>query len=95
MPDHTKLRVGDSIRLLAVPEADVLQREREVREAVLDDAGWTADTIERILAQDPVVTISWVDEYGSPWFEYELQRTSAEVEEHFIAIMDDVSWEYC
>lgn len=91
MPDHTRLQIGDRIRLLRVPAADLAQRERERREGV-EDAGWTADTIERILAQDPVVVISSIDEYGVPWFEYELKGVGGEVEHHSIAIMDDESW---
>jgi hypothetical protein len=55
MPDHTELRVGDRIRLLAVPECDLRQREREIATNA-EMAGWTADTIERIIAFDPVVT---------------------------------------
>lgn len=55
--------------------------------------GWTADTLERILTIDPVVTISKIDEYGMRWFHYELKRPTGEIEQHFIAIMDDESWE--
>jgi hypothetical protein len=91
MPDRTLLKVGDRIRLLRVPKLDLEQREREVREG-LEDAGWTADTIERMIAQDPVVTISSIDEHGLPWFEYELRRQNGEVEHHSMAIMDDESW---
>lgn len=94
MPDPSKLKPGDRVQLLAVPELDLLQQEREIREG-LDDAGWTADTLERILAQDPVVVISQVDEYGHPWFEYTLNDDYGENEEHSIAIMDEVSWEHC
>jgi len=94
MPDRSQLRPGDRIRLLAVPKADLLQREQEIRDAA-PYAGWTADTIERILAQDPVVVIARVDEYGQPWFDYDLETESGAIEEHTIAIMDDESWEYC
>lgn len=57
-----------------------------------EDAGWTADTIERIIAQDPVVTISSIDEYGLPWFDYELKSSSGEIDHHSLAIMEDESW---
>jgi hypothetical protein len=76
-----------------VPKGDLEQRERERREG-LEDAGWTADTIERILAQDPVVTISSIDEYGYPWFEYHLRVGDGGVEHHLLAIMEDESWEW-
>ncbi len=93
MPDPTTLKVGDRIRLLAVPEGDLKQREREIAEGELDDPGWTADTIERIIAQDAVVTIERIDEYDLPWFDYQLRRDHGMVEEHTIAIVDDESWE--
>lgn len=93
MPDRTKLRIGDRIRLLAVPKCDLDQRLREIN-AGTEDAGWTADTIEQILRQDPVVTISSIDEYGKPWFEYQLRSQDGEVAEHSIAIIEDDSWEF-
>ena len=93
MPDRTRLRVGDRIRLLCVPTGDLGQRERERREGV-EDAGYTADTIERIIAQDPVVTISSVDEYGYAWFEYRLRMGDGSVEHHLLAIMEDESWDW-
>ena len=91
MPHHTTLMIGDRIRLLRVPQGDLDQRERELREGK-DDAGYTADTIERIIAQDPVVTISSIDEYGLPWFQYQLTSPSGEIEYHSLAIMEDESW---
>ncbi len=90
MPDRTKLKVGDEIILNAVPAADLMQREHEMADRT-EDAGWTADTIERILAQDPVVTIDRIDEFGIPWFDYVLTDKD-DPEEHSLAIMDDESW---
>jgi len=91
MPDRAQLKIGDRIRLLRVPQGDLEQRERELREGA-EDAGWTADTIERIIAQDPVVVISFIDEHGLPWFEYELKSASGDTEHHALAIMDEESW---
>ena len=91
MSYRTKLKIGDRIRLLQVSRGDLAQRERERREGT-DDAGWTADTIERIIAQDPVVTISSVNEHGLPWFEYEMKSANGETEHYAIAIMDDEPW---
>ena len=91
MPDRTRLKIGHRIRLLCVPAEDLAQREWELREGV-EDAGWTVNTIERILAQDPVVVISSIDEYGFPWFEYELKGANGQLEYHSIAIMEDESW---
>lgn len=91
MPDRTQLKIGDGIRLLRVPQLDLEQRERELREGI-EDAGWTANTIERIIAQDPIVTISSIDKYGRPWFEYDLKSASGETEYHSLAVLDDDSW---
>ena len=93
VPDHTKLKIGDRIRILKVPNCDLEQRKHEIAKGLEDD-GWTANTIEGIIAQDPVVTISMIDEYGQGWFEYQLITEDGQIEEHWIAIMDDDSWEY-
>ena len=93
MPDRAKQKIGDRIRLLRVPTLDLAQRERELREGA-EDAGSTADTIERIIALDPVVAISQIDEWGYPWFEYELIGDDGQIHYHSIAIMDDESWCY-
>jgi hypothetical protein len=60
------MRIGQGIRLLRVPEGDLIQREHERQSGEIEDPGWTADTIERILARDPIVTISTIDEHGIP-----------------------------
>ena len=93
MPNHKKLKVGDRIVLLRVPEADLAQRRRELSSNA-EGPGWTADAIERIIRQNPKVTISSIDKYGYAWFDYELKSDSGEIEYHSIAIMDDDSWEY-
>ncbi|MDC0936010.1 hypothetical protein OAS39_06965 [Pirellulales bacterium] len=87
-----ELRPGDSLRLRCVPKFDLEQRVREQQHGV-ELAGLTADTLERILELDPIVTIDRVDEDGAPWFEYELKSDDGEIEYHSIAITDDESWE--
>ena len=57
-------------------------------------AGWTADSIERIIASDPIVTIDEIDEYGCPWFSAELVANDGTIEYHYLNIMDDESWEF-
>lgn len=91
VPDRRKLKPGQWIRLLSVPEGDRRQRERELLNPEADMPGWTADTIERILHTDAVVRVDRIDEYGQPWFDYEFSNG----EVHTIAIMDDDSWEFC
>jgi len=92
-PDRSKLRVGDRIRLLTVPECDLSQRQREFV-ANIERAGWTADTIERIIAADPVMTIDRIDEYGAPWFEVELEEPDG-THYHSLTIPNDHAWEFC
>ena len=87
------LRKGDRIRLLRVPESDLRQRDDEVQRGA-ELAGWTANTLERILAIDPLVTIDKVDEYGAPWFSYELVGEDGTKEYHSLTITEDESWEF-
>lgn len=92
MPDRTTLKIGDKIRLLRVPQSDLAQRERELRDGQ-EGAGLTADTLEHIIRTNPVVTIDDVDEYGYPWFTRRLKNADGRFELHTLAIMDDESWE--
>jgi hypothetical protein len=93
MPDRTSLRVGDRLRILAVPECDLAQRDHEVSQNAAM-AGWTADTIERIIATNPIVTVERIDEYGAPWFAVEFNELGG-TQYHYLTILDDSSWEYC
>ena len=93
MPDTNRLRIGDRIRILRVPEADLRQREREIEEGT-EMAGWTADTIERIIESQPVVTISRIDEYGSVWYDDVLIMDDSEAHEHSLIVNADDTWEY-
>ena len=91
MPDHRKLKIGDKIRILSVPKADIKQRKREIAEGQ-EMAGWTANTIELIIAQTPIVEIDTITEFGQAWFTCEI-RVNGELETHEMAIVDDESWE--
>lgn len=93
MPNRAQLREGDRIRLLCVPAFDLQQRQRELHEG-MEDAGSTATTIERIIAEDPIVEIVEIDRYGTPWFERELTASDGAVEYHSVAVLDDDSWEH-
>ena len=70
------------------------QREAERRDGTVEQPGFTADTIERIIRQDPIVTVSRIDKYGLPWFDYDLVCDGGRTEEHSLAISDDDSWVY-
>ena len=92
MPDHKQLRPGDKIRFIKVSDSDLATREREIK-AGLPDAGWTADTLERIVGQKLILIIDHIDEYGIPWVHCRLMGVT-KPELHSIAIMDDDTWEY-
>lgn len=93
MPDRSTLKIGDRIRVIAIPAADLRQRDDERRRGLID-AGWTADAIQLIISARLVVTITHLDEYGIPWFDCDLRPFGDPSTMHSIAIMDDDSWEF-
>ena len=90
MPDRKKLKVGDKIRILRVPLDDVNQRRREIANNI-NDAGWTANTIELIIAQNPIVEIDSIDDFGQPWFTSNI-LVNGKIETHNLAVNEDDSW---
>lgn len=76
-----------------MPQADLEQRVQEVGDGAVM-AGWSADTIERIIASDPVVVMDHIDEYGCPYFESQLSAADGEIEFHTLSITDGDSWEF-
>ena len=92
LPDPKMLTIGDRIRILRVPDWDLQQREVEVATGV-ESPGWTADSIERIIAQTPVVRVSRVDEYGSVWYEAKIIGPDGTEEYHELNIYSDDTWE--
>ncbi len=91
MLDRKKLKIGDKIRLLRVPQGDLDQRRREIANNI-DNPGWTANIIELIIAQNPIVEIDSIDEFGQPWFTSEIM-VNGKKEKHTLAINEDESWE--
>ena len=92
LPDSKHLKVGDRIRILRVPDADLHQRENEIA-AGSEMAGWTADSIERIISQTPIVRICQIDEYGCVWYETSIVGPDGLEEEHTLIVYDDDTWE--
>lgn len=91
MPDRNQLRVGDSIRLLSVPNCDLAQREPEIAADIVDRDS-TATVIERIIATNSVVKIERIDEFGAAWFEVEFEEHDG-IHYHSLTILDNESWE--
>jgi hypothetical protein len=92
MPDPRSLKIGDRIRILSVPQKDLEQRERELAEKA-EMAGWTANSIERIIEQSPVVRISRIDEYGCAWYETSIIGPDGTEENHSLIVYDVDTWE--
>ena len=93
MPDPKTLAPGDRIRILSIPEADLRQREREIATSA-EAAGWTADTIERIIDQTPIVRVERVDDNGCVWCEAELIGPDGDTEYHSLIVYHDDTWEH-
>ena len=93
MPDPTTLKIGDRIRILRVPQNRFRQRDRELAEKI-EMPGWTADSIERIIEQTPVVSISRIDEDGCVWHDGSIIGPDGQEEEHSLIVSDD-TWERC
>jgi hypothetical protein len=75
-----------------VPDADLRQREHEIATGV-KMAGWTADSIERIIAQTPVVRVSRIDEDGCAWYKTRIIGDDGTEEYHELIIYNDDTWE--
>ncbi|HUE71755.1 MAG TPA: hypothetical protein VMP01_12785 [Pirellulaceae bacterium] len=75
-----------------MPDADLRQRKNEIDRGA-EMAGWTADSIERIIAQAPIVQISQVDEYGCVWYETSILGPDGREEVHSLIVYDDDTWE--
>ncbi len=56
-------------------------------------AGWTADSIERIISQTPIVRICQIDEYACVWYETTIVGPDGTEEEHTLVVYDDDTWE--
>jgi hypothetical protein len=92
LPDPKTLRIGDRIRILRVPNGDLKQRESEIASGA-EMAGWTADSIERIISQTPVVRISRIDEYGCVYYDATIIGPEGREESHSLIIYNDDTWE--
>ena len=92
MPDPKTLHVGDRIRILRVPDGDMRQRQQEIATGA-KMAGWTADSIERIIAQTPIVRVSRVDEDGCVWYTATIIGDDGNEEYHELILYEDDTWE--
>lgn len=84
MPDRTKLQIGDSIRMINVPEFD-----REESETGMLS---TATVLKHLIEKKRVVVIDQIDEYQQAWFSVRIE-IGEDMVHHSLAIMEDESWE--
>lgn len=92
MPDPKTLAIGDRIRILRVPDGDLRQRATEIA-ACVEMPGWTADSIERIISQTPIVTICRIDDDVCVWYETTIVGADGADEHHTLIVYDDDTWE--
>ena len=83
--DWKSLRVGDRIRIVAIPEAD----QRNFNESGDND---TYPVLRRLAEKRCVRTISFIDSAGFPWIEYRYRNSQGKIEAHGVAICDNESW---
>lgn len=83
--DWRRLRVGDRVRIVAIPVAD----EKQLRET---GNAFTVRVLRRLIRTRSVRTITKIDEWGSPWFEYRMRGRGGRTEYHSLIISDDESW---
>lgn len=92
MLDPKTLAIGDRIRILSVPESDLRQREDELATGG-EMPGHTANSIERIIDQTPVVSICRLDDDGSVWYETRIVGVNGREEYHSLIVYNDDTWE--
>lgn len=92
IPNPATLKIGDSIRLLSVPEHDLALRKDKAA-AGEDTSETTATAIERIIAKNPIVVVTQVDEFGGVWYKAELTDAQGRTEYHYVTLYDDDTWE--
>jgi hypothetical protein len=93
MPDRKLLKVGDLIRVIAIPPFDLAQMYDGLAKG-MPDPGFTVRVIQHLKDTRKIRRVVSVDEYGNAWIEVKLRNKKHQsMEEHSLAIMDDESWE--
>lgn len=90
MPDRKKIEIGDSIKILKVPNFD--EKKRTENNKNKSDVLCTATVIETIIKKNPIVIIDHIDEYNQPWFSVRIKIKNT-FENHTIALLENDSWE--
>ena len=92
MPDPRALKLGDRIRIIAIPTGDAAQAADAMRRG--DPLfQWTMRILQRLADRKDIVRIDAIDEYGQPWFSYQFRNKRGAWEHHTLVVMDADSWE--
>ncbi len=92
MPSRALLQAGDKIRIVRVPAHDLVNCANAMRSG----KPWAQHTVrilQRLADRKQVVRIYEIDEYGNAWFATCFKNKHNAWEEHFLALMEDDSWE--
>ena len=80
---YQKLQPGDRIQFIQIPETDQQQFNQTG-----DD--FTIRVLQNLIETKAVVMIDYIDEYGYPWFNYQME--DEEEAGHCLAVMSDDGW---
>jgi len=85
--DHKfkNLKIGKKIKFISIPSEDL----KEFQETNDD---FTVRIFQKLIDNAHTITISEIDEYGYPWFDYNFTNESGEKEHHSLAVMNDEGW---
>jgi len=87
MPDWRRLRVGDRIRIVAVPRWDQEQYDQTGED-------FTFRVLKRLADRKTVRVIARIDEYDHPWIDYRFRNKSGKMEYHTLTVCHNDSWVY-
>ena len=82
-----KLRVGDRIRIVAIPQGDQRQYEESG-----DD--FTVRVLRRLIRKKSAVRIGMIDDFSYPWLHYRFRNSRGKIEDHSLSVSDNESWRY-
>ena len=84
--DWKNLKIGDAIRVVAVPEGDQWHYDTS-------GSTFTIRVLWRLIKKKSVVRISHIDkETGYPWFAYRFRNGRGKMEHHTLTITENESW---
>ena len=84
MTQFSDLKVGDVVKMVRVPQC-VLKSPPLLR----DGMDGFKRVYQRAVARGSRLRVTWIDEYGFPWVEYQFKNKRGEWEYHAMQVEDD------